>query len=50
MPSRFKVAMKATLSIPIVEGKHSVFQVLGSTESYKNVNSKSYWDFGSSES
>ena len=50
MPSRFKVALKATLSTPIVDGKHSIFQVLGSSESYRNVNSKSCWDFGSSES
>ena len=30
---------KTTLSTPIVDGKHSVFQVLGSSESYGNVSS-----------
>ena len=37
MPSRFKVPLKTILSAPIVDGKHSVFQVLGSSESYRNV-------------
>ena len=32
MPSRHKVALKATLSTPIDEGKHSIFLVLGSSE------------------
>ena len=48
--SRFKVTLVATLSNPIIDGKHSVFQVFGSSERYKNVNSQSCWDFGSSES
>ena len=30
---------KTTLSTPIVDGKHSFFQVLGSSESYGNVSS-----------
>ena len=30
---------KATLSTPIVDGKHSVFQVFGSSENYRNVSS-----------
>ena len=36
--SRFKEALKATFSTLITEGKHSVFQVVGSSENYKNVN------------
>lgn len=36
--SRFKEALKATFSTLITEGKHSVFQVVGSSEKYKNVN------------
>ena len=50
MPYRFKVALKVTLSTPIVDGEHSVFKVLGSSESYMNFSSKSCSDFGSSES
>ena len=41
VPSRFKVALKATLLASIVDGKHSVFQVLSSSESYWNVSSLS---------
>ena len=41
VPSRFKVALKATLLTSIVDGKHSVFQVLSSSESYWNVSSLS---------
>ena len=36
---RILVALKAMLSTPIVDGRHSVFQVLGSSGSYRNVNS-----------
>ena len=37
VPSRFKVALEATLSTPTVDGKHSVFQVFGNSNSYRNV-------------
>ena len=47
VPSRFKVALKVTLSTPIVDGKHSAFQVFGSSVSYRNV---CVVGFGSSES
>ena len=35
---RALVALKATLSTPIVDGRHGVFQVLVSFGSYRNVN------------
>ena len=38
---RVLVAIKNTLSTPIVEGKHSALQVFGSSESYRNVSSES---------
>ena len=37
--SRFLVVLKATLSTLIADGKHSIFQVLGSSESYMNFSS-----------
>ena len=48
--ARILVALKATLSTPIADGRHSVFQVFGSSESYRNVTFQSCRDFGSSES
>ena len=37
VPSRFKVALRATLSTVIVDGKHCVFKLLSSSESQRNV-------------
>ena len=37
--NRILVALKATLSTTIVDGRHCAFQVLGSSGSYRNVNS-----------
>ena len=36
---RILVALKATLPSSIVDGRHIVFQWLGSSRSYRNVNS-----------
>ena len=37
--SRFLVALKATLSTLIVDGRHSDYHVLGTSESYKYISS-----------
>ena len=39
VPSRFKVALKATLSTLIADGKHSAFQVFGRSSSSSSVGS-----------
>ena len=39
---RFSVALKATLSTLIVDGKHRVFQELGRSESYRKFALKFY--------